>query len=302
MSTHLPAPAAPRASLGPSDFGDLLTTRTDSLFQRIQMAVLALVCAFPAYMFLMVAVWPTPASTPPSGAFGIPGRIVCFILGALLAWGAKSAASGVLSVYRFYEHGVTRSVLGRVRQSIQYSHAETLEYSLTRHYTNGIYTGTAVKMEIRAHPAAPGAKAKRLTFNTRHREKPGGLLSRTFIQKNFTGEDELDAIKNIISAAMVQTWLSRPDFKAKWGPFGFLTPKGLELVLRNGPAGLFPYSALGAPHTQDSNILVPIEGAPIKTMYFNLNYTNLWPGLLLVGMMKQAAGGESGPEAPPPTS
>lgn len=275
----------PRRTSGVNDFGDLLTTRADSVVQRVFTAILAIVCTFAAFMFLMVALSPSSTSPPGSPPFGIGARIVCFVFGALLAFGAKKAASSLLSVYRFYEHGATRSILGRVVQAVEYARAESLCYHVTRHYTNGVYTGTNVRMDITPRTIG-GAKAKALVFYGKHREKPDGVLSRTFIQKNFKGEDELDAIKNLISAAMVQSWLAQGEFKVAWGSYGFLTPRGLELALKKGPAGTFPYASLGQARRDEQYMRVDIENAPIKFLLLNLNSTNLWPGLMLVELMK----------------
>lgn len=102
----------------------------------------------------------------------------------------------------FYLHGVIVKRGGKVRRFMPYAACEKFTYGTTRHYYNGLYTGTLVDFQMKAE----GWKPVRWFGN--HKEKPKGWAV-TFLGRAFKGEDELDGLKLVIADRMMEKWVKR---------------------------------------------------------------------------------------------
>lgn len=271
------------------EFGELLTKRANAIRHRVGFLVLALVLGWPGLMFLLVAAnWfgapsgPTPV-TPGTRVFG-------GIVGALLVWGSWGCVKAAFSASWFYEFGATRTVFGRTRQAVAYERVDAMWYDVTRHYLNGIYVGTDVKLELEPIAVA-GRKAKKLTFSGKHKEKPDGVLSRTFIKKNFKGEDELDAVKTIIAMAIVERWMRQDEFSEAWTGSGVLTPRGFLYGVGTKKGTLVPYDRFGAlgPFESGYRWINAEDKKDERIVLTKPGDRNFWPGWLLVNLMKERA-------------
>ncbi len=268
---------------------------------RVIQAIVGLALAFVGLAFVMTAITSSSAPSVPGGTpFTMGTRVVTFVLGSLGLWLSWLALRGVLSRYHFYERGVTRSILGRVVLAVEYERVAGLWYTVTRRYTNGIYVGTDVELVVEPITVG-GKKAKKLSYRGQHKEKPDGLLSRTFLAKNFRGEDELDAIKNVIAGAMVERWLRSGEFREDWTGAAVLTPRGVEIVSGQRKGIVVPYSGVEG-MTDDGEYLkvhmpalmaVPLGKFNPDFIMVQKRGRNCWSGIELVRAMRAA--GESTP-------
>lgn len=271
-------PEQPTGRSGESDLGVLLTTRGDGIVQRFMFAVFGIALGFFGAAMIVSAL--APGGTPIGG-----GTVAVMLgLGALALWLAWLCAKGVLGRTHFHEFGARRTMLGKVVNAVEYDRAKSLSYKVTRRYTNGIYTGTGVALDIEPLPVG-GKKGKRLSFHGKHREKPDGVLSRTFISRNFKGEDELDAIKNIIAAAIARRWIATGDFREKWCGSAVLTPQGFEFDYGSRIGTKIPYSEIQRVTRDGTYIRVYVPVDKPGFIIVPSDGTNFWPGLELITTM-----------------
>lgn len=272
-----------------SDLGELLTTRTKGPGQRFVLALVALALGGVGLGFTVTSIlsFGTVGQPAPPGSTPVTTEllIVMSILGTVALWLSWLALRGALSVYRFHERGLTRSMLGKVMQAIEFDRTATLHYRVTRRYLNGIYRGTDVELILEALPVG-GKKGDRIAYRGVHREKPQGLLSRTFLAKNFQGEDELDAIKNFIAQRIANRWLLSGDFRESWAGGIFLTPAGMTTERGRFAGKLLPYSQVRR-ITEDGEYLRIYYGDGDTDFLLATRLgRNFWPGLALVNAMQ----------------
>ena len=289
-------PEQPIGRSGEADLGVLLTTRSDGIVQRFMLALIGIALGFFGAAMIVSAL--APGGTPITG-----GTVaVMLVVGVFAIWLAWLCAKGVLGRTHFHEFGVRRTMLGRVVAAVEYDRAKSLSYSVTRRYTNGIYTGTDVALGIEPMPIG-GKKGKRLSFHGKHKEKPDGALSRTFIAKNFKGEDELDAIKNIVAAAIARRWIASGEFREKWCGSAVLTPRGFEFDYGSRIGTRIPYSEIQRVTRDGTYIRVYVPVDKPGFIIVPSDGTNFWPGLELVttmlgGKLPTGEASESGPPLP----
>lgn len=261
--------------------GDLLTTRRKgvvSLLVEIPVGSLLVLLGVALLINWIRAIF-QPISKPGD----IVGLLLMLALGVLLAFIGWRVLRWTLSVFRFYEHGATRTILFWTVQSVAYKDAATLRYVVTRNYYNGIYTGTHVDLRM----SFPSGKDFR--YDGKHKQRPDGLLSHTFIRKNFKGEDELDAIKNIISVTMVQRWLEAGDFRVNWASGCLLTPKGIEIIGRTELGRVIPYAEIQNIARDEKYLRVYLPIAKPSFVLADSTRENYYPGLELLLALKAAA-------------
>ena len=132
-------------------------------------------------------------------------------------------------------------------------------------------------------------RQKPLVFRGPHREKPDGVLSRTFLARNFRGEDELDAKKNHVAEILARRWLRAEHLAEPWGG-AVLGADRITLRLRSRPEVTLAYADLGSMSHDGEHLRVH---APIGDPSFFLvprDARNFWPGLALVTMLRNAHG------------
>ncbi|QQS10260.1 MAG: hypothetical protein IPK69_06470 [Phycisphaerales bacterium] len=282
-------------------FGELLTSRSKGPGQRLVLGIVGIVLGFTALGFVMTAIASSSAPSTPGGTpFTMGPRVVVFVLGCLGLWLSWLAMRGVLSRYHFFERGVTRTMLGRVVQAVEYERVAGLWYTVTRRYRNGIYMGTDVELVVEPLSVG-GVKAKKISYSGRHKEKPDGVLSRTFLAKNFKGEDELDAIKNVIAGVIVERWMRSGEFREDWTGAAVLTPRGVEIVTGQRKGIVVPYSGVEGMSDDGEYLKVHMPALmAVPLGKFNPDFImvqkrgrNCWAGIELVRAMQAA--GESTP-------
>lgn len=275
---HPPAPAV----TSPQGLGELLTRRSKGPGQRLVLSLVMLATGFAGCMFLFTAARTLLAPDEPDGT---AGAVVGLVLGAVLLWFAWLALRGVFSVYRFHERGATRSLLGRIVQAVEYERLAAMSYSATRRYVNGVYAGTDVVLELEPL-SVTGLREKPLVFRGPHREKPDGVLSRTFLAKNFKGEDELDAIKNHIAQVIARRWRGSGQFAEPWGGGAVLGADRITLQFRSRPELSLAYADIEGMDDDGEHLRVR---APVGEPPFFLvprGGRNFWPGLALVEQLR----------------
>jgi hypothetical protein len=302
---------APTSVQGPSvvdpDLGVRLTSRGPSILGRLFHVVLSVVLVLFGWGIASAAL-----SSVNKPQFSAPGMILGLLVALLIMWLAWVSIRAGLSVFHFHEFGATRHVLGIPFRTVRYDQAETLEYQVTRNYLNGIYTGTNVDICITPLPIA-GKRGKRIACNLKHREKPDGVLSRTFLSKNFKGEDELDAIKNIIALAIAQRWLARGEFREAWCNHLLLTPRGLEFGAGPKKGTVIPFAKIKGLGGRGAGSVGPqskydyrelyVEGSERGHILIQTYGRNFWPGMMLIEVMRGRVGEDAAtPPVPPPAT
>jgi hypothetical protein len=278
---------------GASDLGEVLTSRGGGPLGRVTSVL------FGAFLLLMGFGIASAGFNllrmlgTPQGSVG--GAILALGAGSLLLWGGWACVRSGLSTWHFHEFGATRTMLGRVVHSQRYDQVDAMTYSVTRTYLNGIYTGTDAQLVLEG-PRVGGKKGTRLAYSGKHKEKPDGVLSRTFLKKNFKGEDELDAIKNIIALAIVQRWLAQGEFREQWCNGFFLTPRGLEYGGGPKKGTIIPYAKIKGLGGRSEGSVGPqskydyhqlfVEGEERGYILIQLIGRNFWPGMVLREMMR----------------
>ncbi len=301
---------SPTSVQGPSvvdpELGERLTSRGLGVVWRLIHAVLGVVLGLFGWGIASAAISSLKQSGTPQ--FSVGGVVLGVLVALLVVWLAWLSIRAALSTFHFHEFGATRNVLGFTTRRVRYDQAETLDYQVTRHYLNGIYTGTSADICI-TPLAIAGKRGKRIACNVKHREKPDGVLSRTFLSKNFKGEDELDAIKNIIALAIAQRWIAQGEFREEWCNKMVLTPRGLEYGFGPKKGTVIPYAkikglggrgagAVGPQSKYDYRELY-VEGEERGHILIQAIGRNLWPGLVLMEVMRGREEREGGKEAAP---
>lgn len=178
------------------DFGDLITTRGGGEVKWVLAVLLMLFGGF-----LLIGSVPEVIREARFGRYGmLPVPFVGAAICGLSVWVLQLARIKT----EFYVQGVIVKRGGNVLRSMPYAICEQFRFESTRHYYNGLYTGTIIDLRLRA-TGWPSIK-----WNGKHKEKPKGLAI-TFLGKNFKGEDELDAIKFIIAEHVADKWLAEFD-------------------------------------------------------------------------------------------
>ncbi|MGE0144263.1 MAG: hypothetical protein AB7I19_11765 [Planctomycetota bacterium] len=170
-------------------------------------------------------------------------------------------------------------------QVVEYDRVKNLLYTVTRRYLNGIYRGTDVELILEGMPLG-GRKGERIAFRGVHREKPDGMLSRTFLARNFQGEDELDAIKNFIAQRIANRWLLSGEFREAWAGGILLTPTGLTTERGRFAGQVLPYTEIRR-FAEDGDYLRVYHGdGNTDFTLANRRGANFWPGLQLIRMLQ----------------
>lgn len=168
---------------------------------------------------------------------------VLLIAAALVAVGARNGTGGtaVVGVFvlvvaavpmwllirgprplQFHERGIVLPRSSGEPVRIGYHEIDEISYQITRHYANGIYSGSRATIQIK--PAlATGAKP--LKYSGKYPEKGTG-----FLKKIFTGGDALDGIHVAVSMVIAQRMLARVQSgeAVAWGKKATISKTGVS--------------------------------------------------------------------------
>jgi hypothetical protein len=236
----------------PSDgLGRVLFERSSSILKST-LALLGGACLVPLGLIMLF----TPAF--------IGGLVMMAAGGGLLFWGATSFRQR----FRCHEFGVYQSGLfGESR--IRYGDVASFSYSATRHFTNGVYTGTNVAFGFQP---LPGVNAAEITYSTSHRG----------------GDDDLETLCNHISgviAARMANDLAEGRTVA-WTPNMTFRPDGIEYrpsgwIGRKDPV-LLPYEQVHGFDMQQGTFYIWSKGEKNAVMQESVSEPNFFPGYFLL--------------------
>jgi hypothetical protein len=204
---------------------------------------------------------------------------VAVAIGLLLAGGAFMMAT---SGFRCHERGIVKfSPFGR--RELRYSEIGGLSYQATRHYYNGIYTGTS--LEAKFFPEGGGS--------------PLGVSARAK-----GSEQALDLLREQVAgliAAKLRDRLSRQE-EVPWTDGARLSRRGVRFPRRKllgRGAEAFAAFADGLRYSIDQgffHLFVPGEKKRVLTL--PCGGTNFYPGLLLFGQLAAEAAAPGSSAAP----
>jgi len=191
------------------------------------------------------------------------------ILGATLIVGGLAAARGSL---RCHQKGVVkRSLLGE--RVLRYADLEKLTYGATRHYHNGIYTGTNISMKL-----APAPGAKPIGFSTTTRGS----------------ESDLEMLREHVAGVIAERLHERLAHEAEvtWTGSVRLSPKGIRFprrkLLGKGPETFAEYADLR--YSIDSgtfHLFTPGEKSSVLDL--SCSVENFYPGFALLSRLASEA-------------
>lgn len=258
--------------------GEILSDRTPYWLNLFVKVFFAIVFALGAFVLVIHAVHTLQSSQPVSGA-----SLAMHLLGAaLLAAGAVMIVMSIFTLTEFRLKGVISHRFGKVRSCILYSDATSLTYELARQYVNGAYSGTTVRVRIKA----PGART--ISFSTRHKERSvsKGMFG---LKRAIEGTDELDEIKRLIASCIVERWTSGPpDWEHSWGGVATLTPKGIITKRGRRKGQLIPYADVVSVTAKQGWVSVWFTGDTKRgSLDLQTGSENFWPGIELVSLLSQ---------------
>lgn len=198
--------------------------------------------------------------------------IVLVLLGPVLTLVGIAMA---FSSFRCHERGVWQSsLLGQ--KTLRYEDVGSFQYGATRHYHNGVYTGTHLSLQFRPH--APGQPTIKYGTTTRG------------------DDDDLDGLRDFISRAIAVrmaehfnagqpvAWTANLQFLPegiRFRPDGFLGKKEAQLL---------PYANYGGYDMQQGVFYLFAKGQPKHIATEQAAADNFYPGFfLLLLLMHQPA-------------
>lgn len=195
--------------------------------------------------------------------------LIAVAVGGLCGLGAVGT---IKSNFRCHEYGVFQAGFGGEKQ-MRYAEVGSFSYSATRHYTNGVYTGTQLVMNF---TPLPGSTAKAIAYSTSVQAADEALEElRDHISKVIAGRmaDELSEGREV---AWTQNLTFRPDGLA-YRPAGFLGRK--EPVM-------LPWEQFGGFDIQKGVFYLWQKGNDKSVTQEQVSQANFFPGFyLLLSMM-----------------
>jgi hypothetical protein len=216
---------------------------------------------------------------------GIAGTVLLFQrgtppIGALvLGVAAVSAALGLLFgryVFRCYERGLVRR-RGSSELRMPYTDIVQFDYSATRMFHNGAYTGTAFSLSFRS----PGATIR---YSTQIPNPDSDL-------------DELrDHIAKVVAGRMFCQL--RDGQPVAWGTDMVFLPQGLQFRrskmfgLSSGPAEVLPYDRILGSNIEKGVFYLFSKGEPKPVLSKQASAANFFPGFFLLLTLQNKPGEE----------
>jgi len=256
VQRHLPESPADRKSA--ESLGRLLFRKKSGIALVLILGLLGLGLVAGGIWLLL-----TPGEEKILGAFFL-------LMGLPLCWYTILVAS---RVYQFHEVGVTeRSVLKK--KSLRYADIERMKYEATRHYHNGIYTGTSVRFNM-----IPANNEPPIKFSGSFRGS----------------DDDLEHLREFISALVADKMYKRLSVQESvpWGNNASLSKKGVHFVSKplfgsKEPRNVFFADELR--YTIDNGVLSLFRSEEKKAaVRIQCSEDNFYPGFLLLGRLASEA-------------
>ena len=196
----------------------------------------------------------------------------------MIAVGALFAVAAYfnrVNIFRAHSLGVTR-ITATGRKELRYDEVGAFTWQATRHYYNGAYTGTSMKLAFAPRSGADGSP---LTF---------GMT----IKGN---DEEIDNLRDFIAQIIAGRWLAalQEGRSITWTATSTFHPDGLEHKkgwLKGGGTQVIPYSAV-LNHNFKEGWLYLFGAASTKPLVQEqVNQANFFPGLALLMLILNQGG------------
>src|SRR5205823_4900358 len=195
----------------------------------------------------------------------------------LALWGASAGGvvyiwSRRVNVFRCHAHGVARTTPKGVTK-LQYRDVGTFTYASTRHYVNGAYTGTQV----------------RLSFEPLEEGRGEPIVYAATIKN---ADDELDNLREFISRVVAGHMLRRLQAGqvVRWTKNMVFRPEGLEVgksgwFRGKGESSVIPYGQLTRYDVSDGVFRLAVGGQKNWSVQEPVSQPNFFPGFTLLMMI-----------------
>jgi hypothetical protein len=235
----------------------------------------------------LLAISFVPANLREAEGLRLGGGALFLLGGGLILGGAHTRRA----LFRCQAFGVYQRGL-MAEKSLRYSEMETFNYSATRHYHNGVYTGTQLKM----------------VFNPQQEFKHKKIVYSTTVKNVDSTLDEMrDQIAGMLAGRLIRA--VNAGQSVEWTPNLTLTPEGLRYV----PAGLFtkktpellPYRQISGHNLNQGTFAVFRQGKTKAAATEAASARNFFPGWLafaaLLNLAQQAPPGPEKASSPAPS-
>lgn len=277
-----------------ADLGSKITTRGRSMFERMVVwLILGLIASAAGYALVL------SGYTAVTDSRMLLSALIGFTISAGIVYACWLGFTLTFREIDFHERGLLERTWSK-RRVFRYEDLVGLTYSLTRQYINGIYAGTALVLHVAA------SDGRKLKYTGRHKEKPKGLAMTVFGRK-FEGEDELDVVKDVISAYVARRLAA--DIAQKpivWG--GAVAISGEGVTPRGGKhkGQLVAWSRIVDVGAQAGAFHLFAQGDKRSFATMMMAAPNFYPGLNVFLSLRDAAGGGQAAgatgQAPPATA
>ncbi|MEM7454344.1 MAG: hypothetical protein AAF456_08305 [Planctomycetota bacterium] len=197
----------------------------------------------------------------------IPGGLILAALFAISAW------SGSRSVFRCHERGVyKRSLLGE--RELRYDELTSFSYGATRHYHNGVYTGTHLTLKF-IPPTDSGRKSLFYSTTTKH------------------GDAELDNMRDHISGVIASKMaeMLTNNQPVQWTKNLRFAPDGIEYrpagFLGRKDAVLLPFDQIHGFDIQQGFFMIWEHGKKKPVISEAISEDNFFPGYFVLLSLAQ---------------
>jgi hypothetical protein len=232
------------------------------LFQRkpkpITVAILAILAVLLPLVGIGLIVFATETAMWVTG-------LVLLVAGPLCGLGSYGCLK---SNFRCHEWGVYQAGMTGEKR-LMYNEVASFSYSATRHYHNGVYTGTQLQLNFQP---MPGAKSGPITYGTQVTNEDADL------------EQLRDFVARVVSTRMASELAEgRP---VQWTKNMIFMPEGIQYT----PSGFFgkgqtqflPHENYGGWNMDQGVFYLFERGKPKSVMSENVSEANFYPGFFLL--------------------
>lgn len=257
----MPGPVA--VSVG--ELGGLITGRRRRAFYVTVSILLGLLAVLLGGAGIAIALTaPGPRSSPPDPVLWS----VMIGVGALLLVCSVFLLMKSRVSLHFYERGVVKRVGARDVLVMPYERVADLQFSLTRQHVHGMYVGTIVRLRI------IGEDKRKIVFEGGYKSKAKGLF-----RKTYESTDELEAVKDLICRAMVDSL--QDDLldgrSIEWCGAASLSAEGLTPFRGRRKKQLIPFASIDRQSMDAGSLSLLHAGEQKPFVTLSINAMNFWP-------------------------
>ncbi len=201
---------------------------------------------------------------------------VMFASLAMLAFlGFSLLARHVFQELRFHELGLIESRWGR-HEVLRYDDIRSMQYSVERMFSRGIYGGTRVGFTLWA------ADGRTVRFTGRHKERAKGL--RIFGRgARIEGEDELDSLQFVFARSIADRLEAElaAGHAVPWTPALVMTAEGVRARRGRYRDEVLRWDELEGASVEGGRCRVFARSDPRPMALIPCNARDFWPGLMV---------------------